>query len=89
MSRGGRNAYTWATANPDKVSCNWTSFVLTADVPGFFKHFDDPFARLFGARVLRVDNGFVGCMPRPVGPGIQRYSGSPWPWDRFIPVQAV
>lgn len=21
MSRGGRNAYTWATANPDKVSC--------------------------------------------------------------------
>lgn len=50
---------------------------------------DDPFARLFGARVLRVDNGFVGCMPRPVGPGIQRYSGSPWPWDRFIPVQAV
>ena len=28
MSRGGRNAYTWATANPDKVSC------IYADNPG-------------------------------------------------------
>ena len=44
---------------------------------------DDPFARLFPVRLLRVDSGFVGTMPRPVGPGIQRYSGSPWPWDRF------
>jgi hypothetical protein len=44
---------------------------------------DDPFARLFPARALRVDRGFLGSMPPPVGPGIQRYGGSPWPWDRF------
>src|SRR5438067_327853 len=29
---------------------------------------DDPFVRLVGARVLRVDNGFVGGTPRTVGP---------------------
>jgi hypothetical protein len=45
----------------------------------------DPFGRLFPARVLRVEPGFIGCMPMPVGPGIQRYAGSPWPWDRFPP----
>lgn len=44
---------------------------------------DDPFARVFPARLLRVDRGFVGVMPPPTGPGIQRYSGAPWPWDRF------
>ena len=44
---------------------------------------EDPFARLFPARVLQVEPGFVGRMPVPVGPGIQRYAGNPWPWDRF------
>jgi hypothetical protein len=44
---------------------------------------DDPFARIFPARLLRVDRGFVGEMPAPTGPGIQRYSGAPWPWDIF------
>lgn len=46
---------------------------------------DDPFGRLFPARVLHVEPGFVGRMPMPVGPGIQRYAGGPWPWDRFPP----
>ena len=46
---------------------------------------DDPFGRLFPARLLRVEPGFVGRLPMPVGPGIQRYAGSPWPWDRFPP----
>jgi hypothetical protein len=46
---------------------------------------DDPFGRLFPTRVLYVEPGFVGRMPMPVGPGIQRYTGSPWPWDRFPP----
>jgi len=50
---------------------------------------DDPFTRLFRARVLYVDRGFVGWMPSPVGPGIQRYSGSPWPWDHFPTVTGV
>lgn len=45
---------------------------------------DDPFARLFPARILRVDAGLLGTMPAPVGPGTQRYgAGNPWPWDRF------
>jgi hypothetical protein len=46
---------------------------------------DDPFGRLFPTQVLRVEPGFVGHMPMPVGPGIQRYAGNPWPWDRFPP----
>jgi hypothetical protein len=45
---------------------------------------DDPFARLFPARILWVDAGLLGTMPAPVGPGTQRYgAGNPWPWDRF------
>ena len=44
---------------------------------------DDPFARIFPRRLLRVDGGFVGTMPAPAGPGVQRYAGAPWPWDRF------
>src|ERR1700704_1773282 len=44
---------------------------------------NDPFRRLFRTRLLRVEQGFIADMPSPVGPVIQRYSGSPWPWDRF------
>jgi hypothetical protein len=44
---------------------------------------DDPFARLFPRMLLRVDTGFVGTMPAPAGPSVQRYAGAPWPWDRF------
>jgi hypothetical protein len=44
---------------------------------------DDPFARLFPRMLLRVDAGFVGAMPAPAGPSVQRYAGAPWPWDRF------
>jgi hypothetical protein len=45
---------------------------------------DDPFARLFPPRILRVEAGVLGTMPAPVGPTIERYgSANPWPWDRF------
>jgi hypothetical protein len=44
---------------------------------------DDPFARLFPTRVFHVGRGFIGSMHPPTGPGIQRYSGSPWPWSSF------
>jgi hypothetical protein len=45
---------------------------------------DDPFARLFAPRVLRVGAGLLGRMPPPAGPVIERYgSAQPWPWDRF------
>jgi hypothetical protein len=45
---------------------------------------DDPFARVFPARVLRVEAGVVGPVAPPCGPTIERYGSSePWPWDRF------
>jgi hypothetical protein len=45
---------------------------------------DDPFARVFPARILRVEAGVLGAMSAPAGPTIERYgSANPWPWDRF------
>jgi hypothetical protein len=45
---------------------------------------DDPFARIFPARLLSVEPGILGAVPPPTGPTIERYgSGNPWPWDRF------
>lgn len=45
---------------------------------------DDPFARIFAQRVLRVEGGLLGATPAPAGPTIERYgSAQPWPWDRF------
>jgi hypothetical protein len=45
---------------------------------------DDPFARVFPARLLEVGRGALGRLPAPAGPVIERYgSAQPWPWDRF------
>jgi hypothetical protein len=45
---------------------------------------DDPFARIFPARVLDLEEGVLGSTPAPAGPTIERYgSAEPWPWDRF------
>jgi hypothetical protein len=45
---------------------------------------DDPFARIFAARILTVGAGVLGTLPPPAGPTIERYgSANPWPWDRF------
>ena len=45
---------------------------------------DDPFARIFPARILRVGAGVLGAVIAPAGPVIERYgSANPWPWDRF------
>jgi hypothetical protein len=45
---------------------------------------DDPFARVFPARILRIDAGVLGVVPAPAGPVIERYgSAEPWPSDRF------
>jgi len=45
---------------------------------------DDPFARIFAARVLTVGAGALGTLPAPAGPTIERYgSANPWPSDRF------
>jgi hypothetical protein len=45
---------------------------------------DDPFARIFPARVLHVGPGLFGAVAPPAGPCIERYgSAQPWPADRF------
>jgi hypothetical protein len=45
---------------------------------------DDPFARVFPQRILRVDAGALGTVAPPCGPTIERYgSANPWPWDRW------
>jgi hypothetical protein len=45
---------------------------------------DDPFGRVFPARLLRVAEGVLGAALPPVGPVIERYgSANPWPGDRF------
>jgi hypothetical protein len=45
---------------------------------------DDPFARVFPRRIVRVEAGTFGPIPAPTGPGITRYgSGNPWPWDVY------
>lgn len=45
---------------------------------------DDPFARMGWARVLN-SRGFFVPLPPPTGPALERYAGSPWPFDRFPP----
>lgn len=45
---------------------------------------DDPFARIFPARLLAIEGGILGLAPAPTGPTIERYgSANPWPWDTF------
>lgn len=45
---------------------------------------DDPFARIFSARLLRVEAGILGKLAPPAGPVIERYGSSqPWPSGRF------
>jgi hypothetical protein len=45
---------------------------------------DDPFGRLFPARLLRVADGVLGAALQPAGPVIERYgSANPWPGARF------
>jgi hypothetical protein len=42
---------------------------------------DDPFARLFPGKFVRVD--FLCPVAPPPGPVIERYSGAPWPGGEF------
>jgi hypothetical protein len=45
---------------------------------------EDPFARVFPARLVQVGAGLFGRVPPPCGPTIERYgSAQPWPWDRY------
>lgn len=45
---------------------------------------DDPFARVFPRRLLRLAEATFAAVPAPTGPCITRYgSGNPWPWDRY------
>jgi hypothetical protein len=61
-------------------SSHFQGAITAADAPVA----DDPFARLFPARVLRAGSGLFAQPAPPVGPTIERYgSANPWPWDRF------
>jgi hypothetical protein len=44
---------------------------------------DDPFARLYPARILRVGPGMFGRVAPTAGPAIQRYGDKPWPAAGF------
>jgi hypothetical protein len=45
---------------------------------------DDPFARVWPARLLVVEAGLLGVVPSPPGPVIERHgSDVPWPGGRF------
>jgi hypothetical protein len=58
--------------------------IIVARGPGVMRLPDDPFARVFSARILRVEAGLLGRTDAPCGPSIERYgSAQPWPWDRF------
>ena len=58
--------------------------ITVARGAGVARLVDDPFARVFPARILRVDAGILGAAAPAAGPVIERYgSANPWPWDRF------
>jgi hypothetical protein len=58
--------------------------ITVARGPGVARLPDDPFGRVFPARILRVEAGLFGHTPAPCGPTIERYgSEQPWPWDRM------
>jgi hypothetical protein len=75
---------------PDAVSTlmrdasHFEGAITVARGAGVARLADDPFGRIFPARVLRVGAGVLGVAPAPAGPTIERYgSANPWPWDRF------
>jgi hypothetical protein len=59
--------------------------ITVARGAGVARLLDDPFARIFPARLLEVGAGVLGCVPWPAGPVIERYgSDKPWPADQFV-----
>ena len=88
VQQARRNALSepWADAVSTLLSdaSHFEGAITIARDAGIPRLRDDPFARVFGARVLRVDAGLFGRVPPPCGPTIERYgSANPWPWDRF------
>ena len=59
------------------------SVTVSTDDPRLLR--DDPFARLYPARILRAGPGMFAAPPAPAGPAIQRYTGKPWPAAGFQP----
>jgi hypothetical protein len=65
-------------------SSHFEGAITVARGAGVARLGDDPFARIFRARILRVGAGILGAAAAPAGPVIERYgSANPWPWDRF------
>jgi hypothetical protein len=44
---------------------------------------DDPFLRLGPGRLLDIGPGLLGSAPISLGPVVERYAGTPWPYDRW------
>jgi hypothetical protein len=53
--------------------------ITVATSPRFFG--GDPFARIFPRTIVETD--LFARVPRPTGPGIERYSGLAWPGGAF------
>lgn len=82
LADGRARAVSLLTVDPVHVAGAIT--VARADRPEeVFALQDDPFGALWGSRRLRVGPGVFGAPVRPVGPSLERYSGRPWPYDRF------
>jgi hypothetical protein len=65
-------------------SSHFEGAITVAHGAGAARLGDDPFARIFHARILRIGAGVLGTAAAPAGPVIERYgSANPWPWDRF------
>jgi hypothetical protein len=79
---------------PDAVSTllsdasHFEGAITVARGDGVARLGDDPFARVFPARLLRIEAGLFGTVALPCGPTIERYgSAEPWPWDRYAPAR--
>lgn len=82
LADGRPCAVSLLTADPVTIAGALT--LARADRPGEVAALrDDPFARLWPTRQLWVTPGVFGALVRPTGPSLERYSGRPWPYDRF------
>ncbi len=72
-----------ATSTLVRDAVHFAGAVTVAHGEGPARLADDPFARLYPARILRVGPGVFGRVAPPAGPAIQRYGGKPWPAAGF------
>jgi hypothetical protein len=72
-----------ATSTLVRDAVHFAGAVTVEHAEGPARLADDPFARVYPARILRVGPGVFGRVAPPAGPAIQRYGGKPWPAAGF------